>query len=861
MATLDPKLQTGVDFERVVETPSWVGGLAGLGTALIKVGAATKPARGKAADEARDQARLIGLQNSLTKAEEISLQGNPDKAERVRRTTIINFLRDGGEINDESKAIIKFTTGEDFETVAMSPQELAMNKFRKSEEYSGLIIASYSALEDDATTQQREQWAVGQYSRQQSYAVNIKNDSIAWYDGKQEAFNGVLEAFWHSGLGSLNAIVSGGGTVGQQDFQSVKAEWHQLKTGLLTRPQGITDSDWKPIEGKIKAIDETLTYLQTMSGSTGVTTELLSGLAGGIKQLVDEGKITSLDGIALLKLIEKDPASAVTDYGVTAPSKISEMLKSTTRVSTDSEDTIKSGEEGIPDGVKDQYSGIDPTTKLQDAKEITKATKLTNGFDLKSDKFAQNTFSEYVTKAFGAMNSVSADNNRFASVESINEVFNGDILAGINTIGVVDPVRAQRLANMGFEALDSQFAVASSALLNVASQVGLDPQNLVVTEELLQGVGMKPEKVAEARMMAEKFFGGDLNLMISSSPQSRLSKIDTRLGLLKSQVKQANDLKKTVARFDELRQVFLETSKSFVDAEEATGGNGTEQVEGGEAEDTLGTGGSNGPIAQRLGIDFGGYETQYGLPTGYLERMAMLESSGNPNAKAKDRGMTSSAEGLFQFIDSTAAQYGLTDKFDPVASTDAAARLAADNANSLRRVLGREPQAWELYLAHQQGAGGAAKLLSNPSGLAVDAVGKAAVINNGGHEGMTSGEFMRIWSNKWTQTSGRGPTSRQEALGPAATRPQARPDDLSTAVGIDRVRPQSRSEGLTGELEVSQGGTPTKEPKVSQEAAQEVLGTIAAEQKAFLVRIFGDENLLLEAIMDGTVDLKDVKGV
>jgi hypothetical protein len=136
--------------------------------------------------------------------------------------------------------------------------------------------------------------------------------------------------------------------------------------------------------------------------------------------------------------------------------------------------------------------------------------------------------------------------------------------------------------------------------------------------------------------------------------------------------------------------------------------------------------------------------TRNGVDPEALLRIAMLESSFNPKAKNPN----SSAGGLFQFIDSTAKQYNLADRFDPVQSAEAAARLAKDNAAHLRKVLGREPTAGELYLAHQQGAGGAAKLLSNPGASAENLVGAAAVRLNGGKAGMTAGEFANLWIRK-----------------------------------------------------------------------------------------------------------------
>lgn len=147
--------------------------------------------------------------------------------------------------------------------------------------------------------------------------------------------------------------------------------------------------------------------------------------------------------------------------------------------------------------------------------------------------------------------------------------------------------------------------------------------------------------------------------------------------------------------------------------------------------------------SSEYGDIFARKEAELGLPPGYLQRTAAVESSMNPNAKNPN----SSAGGLFQFIDSTAKQYGLANKFDPVAATDAAARLAADNKKILTSALGREPTAGELYLAHQQGAGGAAKMLSNPNAPAEAVVGSEAARLNGG-AGLTAGQFAQKWISK-----------------------------------------------------------------------------------------------------------------
>lgn len=141
---------------------------------------------------------------------------------------------------------------------------------------------------------------------------------------------------------------------------------------------------------------------------------------------------------------------------------------------------------------------------------------------------------------------------------------------------------------------------------------------------------------------------------------------------------------------------------------------------------------------------------RYGVDPNGLKTLAWIESKGDPSAQ----NPSSSAGGLFQFIDSTAQQYGLTNKKDAAQSADAGARLYRDNREGLRKALGREPSIGEIYLAHQQGLGGATALLTNPDQRATDIVGADAVRLNGGAPGMSAQEFANLWINKANALAG-----------------------------------------------------------------------------------------------------------
>lgn len=160
------------------------------------------------------------------------------------------------------------------------------------------------------------------------------------------------------------------------------------------------------------------------------------------------------------------------------------------------------------------------------------------------------------------------------------------------------------------------------------------------------------------------------------------------------------------------------------------------------------------PIGDALGIDFSALEAENGLPQGWLERTAYIESRGDPNAVS-----STGATGVFQVTKGFAKQYNIKDRNDPVQNTEGTVDGAVDAMNRMTKALGRKPTGAEIYLAHQQGIGGAISLLTNPNALATDIVGKQAITVNAGKEGMTAGEFANYWMDRWNNTKTTPPTA------------------------------------------------------------------------------------------------------
>lgn len=104
-----------------------------------------------------------------------------------------------------------------------------------------------------------------------------------------------------------------------------------------------------------------------------------------------------------------------------------------------------------------------------------------------------------------------------------------------------------------------------------------------------------------------------------------------------------------------------------------------------------------------------------GIDPNYFKAMEQIESHGNPNAVS-----STGCAGLFQFSRGTGKQYGLVGpgydyRTDPAKSYQAVIRLTQDNASALQRA-GLPVTPEYLYLAHQQGSGGATSIASAAMG-------------------------------------------------------------------------------------------------------------------------------------------------
>ena len=170
--------------------------------------------------------------------------------------------------------------------------------------------------------------------------------------------------------------------------------------------------------------------------------------------------------------------------------------------------------------------------------------------------------------------------------------------------------------------------------------------------------------------------------------------------------------------------------------------------------------------------------------------------SGSEAKNAQDVSPTGAA-GPFQFIPSTAKQYGLTDPTNLDASVIAAKKLTQDNAAAFERINGRPPTAPELALMHQQGGVTGARMVAGtgnaPSGnLAVNNVNpnaspQQAVARIRGYYGMPNVPVNVRDTIAQTMAQGRPPVPQGMAgaapIVPAGMSPQGAPPPVMAQGG------------------------------------------------------------------------------
>jgi hypothetical protein len=151
-------------------------------------------------------------------------------------------------------------------------------------------------------------------------------------------------------------------------------------------------------------------------------------------------------------------------------------------------------------------------------------------------------------------------------------------------------------------------------------------------------------------------------------------------------------------------------------------------------------------------------------------------------------------------------QLPLEARTDEFASARAAADLAAQNKSILQKALGRDPADYELYLAHNQGGGTAAKILQNPDLPAGAFAPPTNLTVNGGDPNAPGAGFIDKWRAKFAG----GPMSDANTIKGSSTPLDASrftpnyPQGTNLPPPVTPAPPVGRGQGLYGLLSSDQ---------------------------------------------------------
>jgi hypothetical protein len=842
-----PQLDTEVRFNQPVETPSMVGVFADLGSFFV--GNLADSQRGQATAAPKVDPNLATFRTGLDKVEAIRQERGETAALVAERQLASNFANAGIRFDAAYEDIYTKTTGRQWAGYGQDVQATVLQDTLKNPEVQKSFIASYAVLGPNASDDQRVEYAIGQTA-----TIEAANNEIAkskaqagyqWSVNTEAAYGTRIDTFLDTSLGALSVNSQQGGRVSPTDIQNLKAQWGQIKVSL-SRPPNISDDQWKSTQDKLSNIDSLFTTFEKAASSELLLEEISTGFANAVLQ--EGGDSAAAYGAAMAAL--KDPTTLLNYLGeaggiekimmeigkgdlkldISQPNLFGHILEDQDSLTgVDDPNAVLTT---IPSDIKTR---IDGKTSEQIFNGLNASGKLA-GLVKPADLIRPDAREQFVTNAatIGAvlMNNPSES---FLSETSLKQLIaNPGFIRNIIALDVIDPegaTVARQFVRSGLDVERGRQVTNFGSIEAFLSDKGIvwDGSAYVLSPEAqdIAGVVTAPGRRGFAPMPT-----------IAGMAPLPMDPLQEFSGV----IKQAMDRRAAIVTIDRAMKALEVPVKA---------GAGNDSLGGGQGSDTLrGAGsGSTGnvsatPIGDALGIDFTTLEVENGLPIGWLERTAFIESGGNPNAVS-----STGATGVFQVTKGFAKQYGVKDRNDPVQNTEGTVDGAVDAMARLGKALGRKPTGAEIYLAHQQGIGGAISLLTNPDALATDIVGKQAILVNAGKEDMTAREFANYWMDRWNNAPTANPTAGTPAnantvaaaAGPAVQRAVNNAPSASSTMAA--TTPEATAEMAPMEATAAlPEAIPTEAAATGTQGASELSPAISIDQDVqdFIQEIAGD---------------------
>lgn len=821
MATFAPTLQSDIQPVQVVDTPSRTTGVLGAISGFFPTRAAPNA---PSPDEVKKQDK-IAFNTALDDARQAREAGDTLAADKLAKDAYRSFARKYGTAETDVNASYQDYSGLPV-NVALDPQGSAVadTEIMASPDYQAAVFLA-EKNNPKASAEEVHQIAIGTVKAKTANDLAIKQinaqEENNWYDIEKVYTDKAI--LLGNDLRSMIAAIQKDTIIMPEEAKMLRKAY-QDSIGGLQKPAGVSSAKWKEYEDNyIADLTSLVDSAVGLGQEKGISTDVAKALDDMIAIAVSTDKLPPMFGVKFDSTNGRWEDMQALVHSMNDDPKFKEAYDTLLTGTMDDFFNLVSDFENKDISVLDKvniepFKALDPTDKRQAILANASALGIGEG---EPGKLAVD-INDVIKKT-------ELLEEQALQPEDLSRIYSPGFFKAINTVYEANPGIGEELSHRAISAVESQMVNVQKAFVSEGRQLGVTIKDGNVVADITNPKGKR------ANDFVTKFFGGSWEKAVAAKgiPPGYTSGVGLAGRALAASgigdFKDINDnisyMKKRTSKFTAVSKQLDLLKQNLPIAQEAPTG-----AAGG------GGGGSkgSGSIGDKFGMDFGAMEAEAGLPPGFLERTAMIESSGNPDAVS-----STGATGLFQITKGFAKQYGVTDRNDPVQSTKGTIAGAVDAMNRMGKALGRPPTAAELYLAHQQGIGGAIKLLSNPTAMASDVVGAQAVEVNGGNTSMTAGQFADLWLSKFNNTKTENPTvgtpananAVAEKAGEAAKRTT---DNSPPAIqGIDYVPPTLAYSDQTAAM-------PT-EVKTTEAAPQ-------GETKAKKVVISEDAKALLESI-------------
>lgn len=663
-----PKLQAEVAYERPiqpVETPSAIGALAGLGEFFVTQYGREQAGGGSKRATSIDP-NLAVFQQGLERIEAIRDQKGESAALIAERQLAKNFATAGIEFDTDFQSVYTTTTGRQWAGYGRDPEAFMMENALQDSDVQASFIASYAVLPEDATDDQRIEYAIGQKATVQAAADVIARSKAEagykWSVQTEAAYAEAVDTFVNVGMGGLVQTTQSGQRVGPQSIANLQAQWAQYKV-QLSRPTAITDDQWKATQAKITNVDNMFTMLTKASSSDVLFEEITTAFSDA---LLAEGGGSTQSILAAASAI-KDPTSLMSLMGADAQTFIMDVSKSINldiaqpqlfgHILEQNEVPLGGAIEGdatiqsLPPEVEAKIAGLSPQEHFDALKASGKLTSLTDNNSLQRPEGRQQ-FVENAASIGAVM--MSMENDEFLSSSFLRQlVANPNFIQNISNLDGVDPegaavARTYVRSGLNTELVRQERNLASIEGNSLASWNG---NNYDLDMLALSQRAARP-RIQEFTRSLDRYYGGDLAVAVEDGFKRMYDVTDVIQVAGLYNLEQALDRRTSIGVINETLNALStgeEVSAIVRDVQEAVVPPAIEGI--------------NVPEEVRIDAPFLNEVNRVaegipGIDSTDLLRIIGFETIGSFSPSEKSR--TSSATGLIQFLEKTAKGLGTT---------------------------------------------------------------------------------------------------------------------------------------------------------------------------------------------------------